>query len=151
MGRYWDHEGPQQAEYVKLHEELVPPSGPAETLEGECLRAAGKLHHEFFNNGGGNNVSGALVFLQQNFPEFRPEWWESLAPYVTGTAVDVGEDVYDTCEQIADDVITFVRARNGNYSPSPCDMWSLQVEETGREWAAEEDEPESDSEESFQP
>lgn len=133
MGRYWDHEGPHQEDYDRLQRELVQAFGETDTLEGECLRAAGKLEYEFYNNGGGNNVSGALLFLQKHFPDFRSEWWDVLAPYVTGEGGEAPEEVYECCEMIVDAVVVHVAAKNGRYSPNPEDMYDLTVKETGME------------------
>lgn len=142
MGRYWDHKGPQQAAYDRLVGELVPGSGPAGTLQGELLRAAGNLGYEFYNNGGGNNVSGALVFLKEHHPGFEASWWDTLAPYVTGSAGRAGHDVLEACDQIVDATVTAVLAADGRYAESPCDMLSLRVKETGLEPEADFDEDE---------
>ncbi|MBP5458569.1 MAG: hypothetical protein J6Y62_00120 [Clostridia bacterium] len=48
---YWNEKGRYQEEYDKLWEELVPGSGAAKTLQGEILRAAGRLYYRFFNDG----------------------------------------------------------------------------------------------------
>jgi polyhydroxyalkanoate synthesis regulator phasin len=40
--------------YQELWDELVPPSGPANSLQGELLRSIGKLSDEFFRNGNMN-------------------------------------------------------------------------------------------------
>jgi ankyrin repeat protein len=41
-------------QYHKLRKELVPARGPANTLQGELLRLAGRLSYEAFNNGNMN-------------------------------------------------------------------------------------------------
>lgn len=51
---YFDGEGAWQEEFDKLWKELVPASGRAETLHGELIRAAGRLTHEYYNNGNFN-------------------------------------------------------------------------------------------------
>ena len=38
-------------------------SGKCETVAGEMIRAVSKLGHELYNNGMGNNSSGAVNFL----------------------------------------------------------------------------------------
>ncbi len=42
------------AKYVQLWEMLVPPSGPARTVQGEVIRIVGRLRHEIEGNGGIN-------------------------------------------------------------------------------------------------
>lgn len=64
MGSYWAREGNHQRTYDLLRERLVPASGPCDTVEGEMLRAVGKLYYEAFNNGWGNNMSGSFHFLR---------------------------------------------------------------------------------------
>lgn len=48
---YFSGNGAWQKEFDELWNELVPASGQAETLHGELIRAAGRLTHEYFNNG----------------------------------------------------------------------------------------------------
>lgn len=133
MGRYWDNEGPHQADYDRLNEALVPAQGPAESLEGEMLRAVGKLGYEFYNNGGGNNVSGALLFLKEHYPDFKESWWDDMAPHVTGNGDGMTEGLLPVCEEMVDSVVQYVAAKNGEYTPSELDMLSFTVLETGRE------------------
>jgi hypothetical protein len=145
MGTYWEKDGPHQAAYDRLHEELVPSAGAAETLEGEMLRAAGGMGYEFYNNGGGNNVSGNLIFLRDNMPGFDPEWWAELAPYVSGaTSGSVSPGVCDTVEEVLDAVVVHVDSLGGRYTPSPGDMRHSRVERTGLEEEAYEDDAEDE-------
>ena len=53
---YWNNNGAYQKEYNKLNEKLVPASGDAETVNGELIRAIGRLFYEFCNNGNCNSV-----------------------------------------------------------------------------------------------
>lgn len=133
MGRYWDSEGPNQETHDRLVGKLVPLCGNAGTLEGEFLRAADKLTYEFYNNGGGNNVSGALRFLRDRYPDFDFAWWDALAPYVTGRGGVAPQKVYDACEAMLDSVVLHVAAKKGRYVPSEEDMHGYTVEETGYE------------------
>jgi hypothetical protein len=60
---YWNQKGKYQAEYDRLAE-LMPAMGNCDTVAGELIRAVSKLGHDFYNNGMGNNTSGALNFLK---------------------------------------------------------------------------------------
>ncbi len=40
--------------HQELWESLVPPSGAADTAQGECIRLSGRIHRELDENGGGN-------------------------------------------------------------------------------------------------
>jgi len=147
MGRYWDGQGLHQADYDRLTEELIPMSGSTGSIEAESLRAASKLGYEFYNNGGGNNVSGALLFLKQHFPGFKNEWWDALAPYVTGQFPSSQEAIQATCEDIVDTVTVYVKSKNGVYTPTELDMLDFGVQETGLEAPVVEDEDDVDEDE----
>jgi hypothetical protein len=60
---YWNEKGAYQAEYARLCEELIPAMGAADTVAGEMLRSATRLAYDLYNNGMGNNTSGAVNFL----------------------------------------------------------------------------------------
>tara|TARA_B110000459_G_scaffold39932_1_gene43194 strand:- start:2802 stop:3320 length:519 start_codon:yes stop_codon:yes gene_type:complete len=60
---YWNGNGKYQTEYDRLVE-LMPSSGKSETLAGELIRCVSKLGHELYNNGMGNNSSGAVNMLR---------------------------------------------------------------------------------------
>ena len=62
---YWDGNGKYNSDYTKLWESLVPDSGEAETIEGELIRAIGRLFHEYCNNGNCN----AVEQIQEICPE----------------------------------------------------------------------------------
>ena len=59
---YWHRNGTYQADYDRLLD-LMPMSGKCETVAGEMIRAVSKLGHELYNNGMGNNSSGAVNYL----------------------------------------------------------------------------------------
>lgn len=90
MNTYWNGNGKFQTQYNECLDKFVPVSGNCDTLAGELVRAASRLGYDFYNNGMGNNTSGALNFLQQN------------------SAID--DDVYSTIYEY-----TRGRVYNGNY------------------------------------
>jgi len=61
---YWNGNGKYQKEYDQMVNDLVPASGKCDTLAGEMIRAVSRLGYDFYNNGMGNNTSGALNFLE---------------------------------------------------------------------------------------
>ena len=71
------------ATFERIFAELVPQSGKCDTVAGEMLRAAGRLRHDFYNNGMGNNTSGALKFLREKSAIDR-ELFDYVLPYTTG-------------------------------------------------------------------
>ena len=93
---YWSGNGKYQAAYDELVKKM-PASGKCDTVAGEMIRAASRLGYDFYNNGMGNNTSGALNYLSEQ------------------SAID--DDVYDT-------IYKYTRGRiyEGNYNGD-----SLQV------------------------
>ena len=71
------------ATFERIWEELVPREGNANTVAGEMIRAAGRLRYDFYNNGMGNNTSGALKFLREK-SAIDKELFEYVLPYTTG-------------------------------------------------------------------
>ena len=71
------------ATFERIWEELVPREGNATTVAGEMVRAAGRLRYDFYNNGMGNNTSGALKFLREK-GAIDKELFEYVLPYTTG-------------------------------------------------------------------
>ena len=71
------------ATFERIWEELVPREGNAATVAGEMIRAAGRLRYDFYNNGMGNNTSGALKFLREK-GAIDKELFDYVLPYTTG-------------------------------------------------------------------
>ena len=56
--KYFNGEGKYQTAYNIAWETYVPDRGHGDTVYAECLRCAGRLTHEFYNNGNGNAQGG---------------------------------------------------------------------------------------------
>ena len=65
-------------------EKRVPPSGGCATLKGEIMRAAGRIHYDYYNNGFGNNWSGALNFLEAHLQAPAVPGRDELRRYCRG-------------------------------------------------------------------
>ena len=63
---YWDGNAKHQKQYQRLWDNFVPLTGSCSTVAGELIRAAGRLTYDFYNNGMGNNTSGAINFLKHH-------------------------------------------------------------------------------------
>lgn len=61
---YWSSAGKYQRNFDELIK-LMPMTGKADTVAGELIRAANRLSYDFYNNGMGNNTSGAVNFLNK--------------------------------------------------------------------------------------
>ena len=71
------------ATFERIWEELVPREGNCDTVAGEMIRATGRLRYDFYNNGMGNNTSGALKFLREK-GAIDKELFDYVLPYTTG-------------------------------------------------------------------
>lgn len=79
---YWNHKGKFQAEYEELFS-LVPAMGKCDTVAGEMIRAVSKLDYDFYNNGMGNNTSGAANFLREQ-GAIDPDTYATIYKYTRG-------------------------------------------------------------------
>ena len=61
---YWSNKGKYQTDYDRLVG-LMPAMGKSEKVAGELIRCVSRLGHELYNNGMGNNSSGAVNMLNQ--------------------------------------------------------------------------------------
>lgn len=135
MAKYYD-----EAAYELAYAALVPDSGKAETLEGELLRAASRIAHDYTNNGFGNNWSGALKFLSMH-GDAPESLLIILRPFMRGKMVSDRRATYDE-----DDVILFATERliarcvdraveainTASLHPNPCDMFDFQDKASNR-------------------
>ena len=67
-------------------EQFVPASGNCATFAGEMVRAVSKLRYDFYNNGMGNNTSGAVNFLFAKDLISR-ELYDEIYPWTRGKIV----------------------------------------------------------------
>ena len=79
---YWNHQGKFQAQYEELFN-LVPAMGKSDTVAGEMIRAVSKLGYDFYNNGMGNNTSGAANYLYEKSAIDR-KTYETIYEYTRG-------------------------------------------------------------------
>jgi len=148
---FWDEAHPLSAEYQRLNEQLVPPMGECDTLQGELLRAASKIGYDWYNNGWGcNNWSGAVVFLKQyagiigsaRTPTERDVFMEALA---YAHLFSHGEPAPKN-ESRADQFVTTIVAHvvqcildNPTPIANTLDMWNFQEPDAPYEDEEEED------------
>lgn len=77
---YWNQKGKYQEQYDQWANELMPMSGTCETVAGEMIRAASKLGYDFYNNGMGNDTTGALNYLRDN-KVIDVDTYKTIVPY----------------------------------------------------------------------
>lgn len=131
MSRYWNKRGAYQLESEKL-QELVPGYGAAETLAGEMFRAASRIYYDAFNNGFGNNTSGAMNFLKTYLVPFSTEELKTSLMYIEqftncGECVGVSARTEEALDHMIDSVVEYtLQYPESKQTPSPCDMFDLQ-------------------------
>jgi hypothetical protein len=128
---------------------LVPVSGAAPTVEGELLRAASRLYYDWYNNGFGNNTSGAANFIK-NYGDYYTvaRAIQTIEPYLRGNNSDAdsqSKSIERALEVIVDSVVAQIKQANGNYHPNTTDLFDLQdpddpYEEPDDDWYAQDEE-----------
>ena len=98
--RYWSGVGEYQDAYGDLYDQLVPGEGKADTVEGELLRAVGKIIYRHGNDG-------------DNFSNSSYEWIEK----------HVGK--FDHLDDMADKVVLYVLSKKGDYTPNNFDWLTV--------------------------
>lgn len=80
---YWNHKGKFQAEYDRMVDELMPAMGACDTVAGELIRSVSRLGYDFYNNGMGNNTSGAANFLREK-GAIDPDTYDTIYEFTRG-------------------------------------------------------------------
>lgn len=108
---YWNNQGWYQTEYDRLAK-LMPMMGKCDTVAGELIRAASRLGHDFYNNGMGNNTSGAVNFLLHK-DAIDDKTHATIYEYTRGVQYDgryEGDCLQVAIEHMVDLTIEFIRA-----------------------------------------
>ena len=106
---YWNNTGKFQAEYNELVK-LMPSMGNCETLAGELIRSVSRLGYDFYNNGMGNNTSGAANFLRAK-GAIDDETYRTIYPYTTGSLYRGnydGDALHYAIERATDMTVEFI-------------------------------------------
>ena len=106
---YWNNKGRFQAEYEELLE-LMPAMGKCDTVAGELIRAVSKLGYDFYNNGMGNNTSGALNFIGQ-YPILDTRAFNTIYEYTRGRIYNGhydGDALQVAIEGMVDKTVEFI-------------------------------------------
>ena len=77
---FWNNNHPLSPLAERLGDAFIPPMGPTDFIESELLRAALKLHHDYYNNGFGNNMSRQIAYIEKyHCPKASPDFLDSFA------------------------------------------------------------------------
>ena len=99
----------EKKEWAAMEERLMPPSGKAETVAGEIIRAADRIHYRWWNDGDKINVgygketcNGTARYLEKiRGSEFPVEVWNG----------SLGEDAYtEFTEKLVAEMYAFIKA-----------------------------------------
>lgn len=110
-----------QARIDVLTEKLVPEEGPADTLEGELIRAINKIGYRYYNDGdywyreyGCETAGPAAAFLSQHGPDLKSDIRQSQGK----TQHSYERALFAIMEKIVD----HVESQNGKYTENKYDM-----------------------------
>ena len=106
---YWNKQGRYQVEFDNLIG-LMPMVGNSPVLAGELIRAANRLAYDFYNNGMGNNTSGAINFLK-NHGAIDPDVYNIVHPWTTGRIYNGdydGDSLQLAIEQMIDSTVLMI-------------------------------------------
>ena len=108
---YWNNQGTHQADYDRLVQ-LMPMMGKSDTVAGELIRAVSKLGYDFYNNGMGNNTSGAVNFLDAKGAIDR-RTRSTIYDYTRGALYEGrydGDSLQVAMEHMVDQTVEFILA-----------------------------------------
>jgi hypothetical protein len=88
MKTFWtnDHDLSPLAE--KMSEQFISMIGPTDFIEAECYRAVLKLHHDYYNNGFGNEMSRPIAYLDLYFAKTASSEWREAFKLIRETAME---------------------------------------------------------------
>jgi hypothetical protein len=128
---YWNDNGQYQAEYKRLIE-LMPASGGSTVVAGELIRAVSRLGYDLYNNGMGNNTSGAVNMLLE-LGAIDAEVHATIYPFTRGRLYAgnyTGDRVQLAIESAVDSTIEHILANPAlETEPNPHDMFDWADEE----------------------
>ena len=134
---YWHGKGTHQADYDRLVQ-LMPGMGNANTVAGELIRAVSKLGHDFYNNGMGNNTSGAINFLLAKGAVDK-QTHATIHEYTRGLLYDgryEGDALQVAVEHMIDQTVQFILA-NPQLETQPNSEDMFEYEEEDQHWCEE--------------
>lgn len=134
----------ENPDYDVFYEKLVPSSGPADTLEGELLRAVSKISYRYYNDGDyyytgyGAETAGSSAYYLLRI--VRIPAVEKAIAQANGAR---GRE-YERCLQAAvDGVVDFIKSKNGQYTPNTDDNLNYHEQAINR-WGDDDNNYEDD-------
>lgn len=134
---YWHGRGKHQAEYDRLIL-LMPDSGQCDTVAGELIRSATRLAYDLYNNGMGNNTSGAVNFLRAK-GAITEQTHSTIYAYTRGRLYDghyEGDALQVAVEHMMDSTVEMVLA-NPQLETQPNSEDMFEYEDPEQHWCEE--------------
>ena len=106
---YWSQNGKYQVDYDRLVG-LMPAMGNSNKVAGELIRCVSRLGHELYNNGMGNNSSGAVNMLRA-YGAIDGDTHETIHPMTMGRLYNGnynGDSFQRAIESSVDQTIKFI-------------------------------------------
>jgi len=106
---YWSQNGKYQVDYDRLVG-LMPAMGNSNKVAGELIRCVSRLGHELYNNGMGNNSSGAVNMLRA-YGAIDGDTYETIYPMTRGRIYNSGyngDSFQRAIESSIDQTIKFI-------------------------------------------
>lgn len=128
---YWHNAGKHQTVYAELCDTLIPMSGACDTAAGEMLRSVTRLAYDLYNNGMGNNTSGAANYLLAK-GVIDAETHGVIYPYTRGALYDghyEGDAFQRAVESAIDQTVEHILNNPElKTTPNSDDMFELEEE-----------------------
>lgn len=140
MNAYWNGKGRFQAEYNELVN-LMPAMGKSHVVAGELIRSVSRLGYDFYNNGMGNNTSGAANFLREK-GAISPDTYATIYEYTRGRIYNGrynGDALQLAIESAVDQTVEFI-TRNPILITMPNEQDMFDFEEDFEDYSNEYDE-----------
>lgn len=131
---YWNGNGKYQADY-NHYAAMMPATGASGYLEIEAIRAVSRIYHDLYNNGFGNNWSGAFNYLETLAIPGMDENLSVIEEYKFGEYYgSVGENdmVAQAVENMVNVIVLWTKSQeniNGTLTVSGIDMLTMTESE----------------------
>ena len=139
--------GYDEAEWDRLWKELVANSGASETVEGEMLRAIGKVYYRYYNDGDlffkgyGIETAGSAFWYLTNVSPLK----DHLRSILDLEKMDQSDDAYEAeLVKAINAILTYVKSREGKYAKNSNDMLSYQKQAKDAPYNQEDEEDHGD-------
>lgn len=148
---FWNRKHPLYESYLKF-ESLLPVEGHCSTVEGELFRAATRICWDYYNNGFGNNWSGALNFLK-DYKMVTEKEFRALGYYSRGRCYGnfeyFGGPMEIMVNEVLARVVQMIVDRDGKYSENTFNLDMFDRQEPDEHDYDDEEEESSEEEREY--